>query len=62
MHPDFKNTFRVTTDASGHAVSAVLTQEKDGIDLPVSYFLKTLIGASVVTSPIGKSSGKSNTQ
>lgn len=38
LYPDFEKTFKLTTDASQTAVGAVLTQESQGIDLPIAYF------------------------
>ena len=42
LYPEFQKTFKLTTDASDHAVGAILTQEKDGVDMPVAYFSKTM--------------------
>ena len=41
-YPDFQKTFKLTTDASDHAVGTILTQVKDGVDMPVAYFSKTM--------------------
>lgn len=41
QYPDFEKPFRLTTDASEFAMGAVLTQNVNGIDLPVSYYSKT---------------------
>lgn len=40
--PEFSKPFKLTTDASNFAVSAILTQEKQGVDLPIAYFSKVL--------------------
>ena len=42
LYPDFQKTFKLTTDASHYAVRAILTQMKDGVDMPVAYFSKTM--------------------
>ena len=42
QYPDFNKTFKLTTDASEHAVGAMLIQEKDGVDLPIAYFSKLM--------------------
>ena len=42
LYPNFQKTFKLTTDASDHTVGAILTQEKDGVDMPVAYFSKTM--------------------
>ena len=38
QYPDFNKPFKLTTDASEHAVGAMLTQEKDEVDMPIAYF------------------------
>jgi len=40
QYPDFSKTFVVTTDASKHACGAMLSQDHNGIQLPVSYASK----------------------
>lgn len=41
QYPDFSKEFFITTDASKNACGAVLSQEKDGIQLPISYASRT---------------------
>ncbi|XP_051155718.1 uncharacterized protein LOC127278183 [Leptopilina boulardi] len=45
QYPDFEKPFKLTTDASQHAIGSMLTQEVDGIDLPVAYYSKVLNAA-----------------
>lgn len=40
-YPDFQKTFTITTDASNVACGAILSQEYDGIDLPISYYSRS---------------------
>ncbi|KAK9512316.1 hypothetical protein O3M35_000769 [Rhynocoris fuscipes] len=40
--PDFNKNFTLTTDASNHAIGAVLSQNSQGKDLPISYASRTL--------------------
>lgn len=40
-YPDFTKPFAIITDASNLAAGAVLTQEYDGVDLPISYFSRS---------------------
>ena len=40
--PDFSKPFIITTDASDVACEAALSQEYDGIDMPIAYFLDRL--------------------
>ena len=45
IHPDFKKEFIVATDASNHALGAVLLQEHEGIELPIAYASKVMTKA-----------------
>ncbi|XP_076685843.1 uncharacterized protein LOC143377921 [Andrena cerasifolii] len=49
--PDFEKTFNITTDASGIAVGAVLSQGEIGKDLPVAYASRVLNDAETRYSP-----------
>lgn len=40
-YPDFERPFTIITDASNLAAGAVLTQEYDGVDLPIAYFSRS---------------------
>ena len=42
QYPDFQKTFKLTTDASEYAVGAILSQESDGVDMPIAYFSKIM--------------------
>ena len=42
QYPDFNKPFKLTTDTSEYAVGAMLTQEKDGVDMPIAYFPKVM--------------------
>lgn len=37
QYPDFSKEFCITTDASKHACDAVLSQEHNGVQLPIAY-------------------------
>lgn len=41
-HPDFTKKFLLRTDASKYAVSAVLTQTKDNLEIPICFASRTL--------------------
>ncbi|KAL4104432.1 hypothetical protein QTP88_019733 [Uroleucon formosanum] len=45
QYPDFTKEFILTTDASGKALRAILSQGKIGSDLPISYASRTLNNA-----------------
>ena len=45
QYPDYEQPFTITTDASGYAVGALLSQKKDGIDLPIAFFSHVLNSA-----------------
>ncbi|XP_043473885.1 uncharacterized protein LOC122506001 [Leptopilina heterotoma] len=42
QYPDYEKPFTLTTDASDFAIGAVLSQEKDGFDLPIAYLSRVL--------------------
>ncbi|XP_051153378.1 uncharacterized protein LOC127287824 [Leptopilina boulardi] len=42
QYPDYDKIFTITTDASDFAIGAVLSQDKDGIDLPIAYLSRVL--------------------
>lgn len=42
QYPDFEREFNLTTDASNIALGAVLSQVKNGADLPIAYASRTL--------------------
>ena len=44
QYPDFEKPLTVMTDASDYAIGTVLSQEKDGMDLPVAYMSRVLVG------------------
>ena len=43
-HPDFERSFILTTDASGFAIGGVLSQEVNGVERPIAYGSRQLIG------------------
>lgn len=42
QHPNFKEKFILTTDASNFAISGILSQGKIGVDLPIAFISRTL--------------------
>ena len=54
QYPDFTKPFVITTDASGFAVGATLSQGKIGQDKPISYASRTLNKAEQIYSTIEK--------
>ena len=42
QYPNFNEIFTLTTDSSNYALGAVLSQNKDGKDLPIAYASRTL--------------------
>jgi hypothetical protein len=47
QYPDFNKPFILTTDASGYAVGAILSQGKLGQDKPIAYASRMLIKAQL---------------
>ncbi|KAJ4440581.1 hypothetical protein ANN_08726 [Periplaneta americana] len=47
QYPDFTKPFIITTNASGYAIGAILSQGKLGQDKPISYANRTLIQAEL---------------
>ena len=41
-HPDYSLPFRVTTDSLGHKIGAVLSQVKNGNDMPIAFYSRSL--------------------
>jgi hypothetical protein len=54
QYPNFNEPFIVTTDASGHAIGAILSQGKLGSDKPVAYVSRTLNRAEVNYATVEK--------
>jgi hypothetical protein len=54
QYPDFNRPFIVTTDASGYAIGAILSQGKLGSDKPIAYASRTLNGAEVNYATVEK--------
>ena len=45
IHPNFKEEFHITTDASREGIGAVLTQTKDGKERPIAFYSRSLAEA-----------------
>jgi hypothetical protein len=54
QYPNFEEPFIVTTDASGYAVGAILSQGKLGYDKPIAYASRTLNEAELNYATIEK--------
>lgn len=54
QYPDFSREFRIATDASDFAIGAVLSQLKNGSELPVAYASRTLNESETRLSTIEK--------
>jgi len=54
QYPDFEKPFNITTDASGYAVAAILSQGPIGKDLPIAYCSRLLNPAEQNYSTIEK--------
>lgn len=42
IYPDFSKDFNLSTDASGTTIGAVLSQQKEGLDLPIAFASRIL--------------------
>ncbi|CAK9834649.1 Retrovirus-related Pol polyprotein from transposon 17.6 [Anthophora retusa] len=54
QYPNFDEPFHITTDASGHAVGAILSQGEIGSDRPIAYTSRLLQGPELNYSTIEK--------
>lgn len=54
QYPDFTKPFILTTDASGYAIGAILSQGKLGEDKPIAYASRTLNKAEINYSTVEK--------
>jgi hypothetical protein len=54
QYPDFSKPFILTTDASGYAIGAILSQGKLGQDKPIAYASRTLNNAELNYSTVEK--------
>jgi hypothetical protein len=54
QYPDFNEPFIITTDASGYAIGAILSQGKLGSDKPIAYASRTLNGAKLNYATVEK--------
>jgi hypothetical protein len=54
QYPDFNKPFILTTDASGYAIAAILSQGKLGHDKPVAYASRTLNKADLNYATVEK--------
>jgi len=54
QYPNFNETFILTADASNFALGAVLSQNVDGKDLPITYASRTLNNHEINYSTIEK--------
>jgi hypothetical protein len=54
QYPDFSKPFIVTTDASGYAIGAILSQGKLGADKPIAYASTTLNTAEINYATVEK--------
>jgi hypothetical protein len=54
QYPDFSKPFILTTDASGYAIGAILSQGELGKDRPIAYASRTLNAAEINYSTVEK--------